>query len=110
MASGAFAGFQPSPLSYITTAVLDRGQYTQPVGSTTQVGMRRPDMRNPLYQASAEAITSMARFMAIRDPFAREGSRTYEVLPGGESVYFNGAERKLVPFGPGDWPPNYGAR
>jgi len=102
--------FLPSPLSYITTAVLDRGQYTQPVGSTTQVGMRRPDMRNPLYQASAEAITSMPYHMAHRDISARESIREYEVLPGGEAVYFNGAQDKLVPFGPADWPPGYGAR
>lgn len=102
--------FAPSPLSYITTAVLDRGQYTQPVGSTTQVGQSRPDMRNPLYQASAEAVTSMAWFMAHRDPYAREGARDYEVLPGGESVYFSDKAAKLVPFGPSDWPPGFGAR
>jgi hypothetical protein len=111
MSSGQQAGFQPSPISYITTAVLDRGQYTQPAGSTTQVGMRRPDRRNPLYQASAEAITSMAHFMAHRRLDARESMRDYEVLPGGESVYFNeAAVERLVPFGPADWPPNYGAR
>lgn len=108
--SGMRSGFEPSPLSYITTAILDRGQYTQPVGSTTQVGQRRPDMRNPMYQAAAEAITSMPWFMAHRDPYARESARDYEVLPGGEAVYFRGKERELVPFGPGDWPPNYGAR
>lgn len=110
MAGGAFAGFLPSSLSYITTAILDRGQYTQPTGSTTQVGQRRPDMRNPLYQASAEAITSMAWHMTHRNPYARESAKEYEILPGGESVYFNNKQRDLVPFGPADWPPNYGAR
>lgn len=129
MAGGMFAGFQPSPISYITTAILDRGQYTQPVGSTTQVGQRRPDMRNPLYQASAEAITALPKFLAkgymgsvpvpelgvryapsvSKTPRARESSKDYEVLPGGEAVYFGDAG-KLVPFGPGDWPPNFGAR
>jgi hypothetical protein len=70
------------------------------------------DHRNPLFKTQAEQTASMgsgAYFMANRNPNCRDSISDYEVLPGGQTVYFNGAQRRLVPYTPDSIPAGWTA-
>ncbi len=95
--------FKPSKVAYETTAILDRGQIEQPNSAVALAGQAKGNLRNAQYQTEAEQVGKMAHFMAHRK-MSRESSKDYEVLPGGKTVYFNGAEKKLRPYGPEDLP------
>lgn len=99
--------FKPSRLSTLTTAIVSRDQGPEPSNGIVLVGDRPVDRRNPMLKTDAEVRAtagSAAHFMAHRDPGVRESAKYYEVLPGGQTVYFRGAEQKLVPYSPDDIP------
>lgn len=87
--------FKPSALAFATGAVFSGETTYQQPGPLVEVGGKKPVLRNPLFQSTAEAEESVPYFMKVRKTLPKE----YAILPGGAAVYTD-AHPDLVPWGP----------